>query len=72
MTFSSAGTTDPEGQPLSYSWVFGDGATSTEANPLHTYAQIGNYTARLTVSDGVNSSLSNLVPIVVGIDRRRR
>ena len=66
VTFSSAGTTDPEGQPLNYSWDFGDGVTSTEANPLHTYQQVGNYTARLTVSDGASSSLSNLVSIVVG------
>ena len=66
VNFSSAGSSDPEGQPLSYSWTFGDGATSTAANPAHTYAQAGQYTARLTVSDGVSSTLSSPVTITVG------
>ena len=37
VSFSSAGSVDPEGQPLTYSWTFGDGTTSTAANPTHTY-----------------------------------
>lgn len=32
-------------------WDFGDGFTSTLANPLHTYADPGNYTITLTVQD---------------------
>ena len=48
--FSSAGSHDPDGDPLSYQWTFGDGTTSTEANPTKTYAEKGVYTARLTVS----------------------
>ena len=66
VNFSSAGSSDPEGQPLTYLWTFGDNTTSTEANPVHTYAQAGMYTARLTVSDGVNSTLSTAVNITVG------
>ena len=34
---------------LSYSWDFGDGTTSTEENPLHTYSQSGYYDVVLTV-----------------------
>ncbi len=50
---SSAGSTDPYGLPLSYSWNFGDGsALSTAANPSHAYASAGTYTATLTVSNG--------------------
>ncbi|MFN0037801.1 MAG: PKD domain-containing protein [Saprospiraceae bacterium] len=32
----------------SFLWNFGDGTTSTEANPMHTYAAPGNYTVTLT------------------------
>jgi PKD repeat protein len=66
VSFSSAGSSDPEGQPLTYSWTFGDGATSTAANPTHTYTQAGQYTARLSVSDGVNSTLSTPITISAG------
>ena len=64
--FSSAGSSDPEGDPLSYSWNFGDGQSSTAANPVHSYANAGSYTARLTVSDGTNSTLSTPLTITVG------
>jgi PKD repeat protein len=35
-------------------WTFGDGETSTEANPMHTYTVTGSYTVTLTVSGGGN------------------
>ncbi len=66
VNFSSAGSQDPEGQPLTYSWTFGDGSTSTAANPSHTYVHAGQYTTRLTVSDGVNATLSAPIQISVG------
>lgn len=37
--------------PIEYSWNFGDGATSAEANPSHTFAEPGNYTVTLTVTN---------------------
>jgi PKD repeat protein len=40
----------------SYSWAFGDGQTSTEANPTHTYAQAGNYNVVLTARNKNNVS----------------
>ncbi len=64
--FSSAGSSDPEGVPLSYSWTFGDGGTSTQANPTHTYQNPGQYVARLTVSDGSSTAVSNDLTIRVG------
>jgi PKD repeat protein len=39
-----------------YSWTFGDGAESNEANPVHTYAADGNYTVVLTVSNDCGTS----------------
>ena len=32
----------------SFAWDFGDGTTSTERNPMHIYAEAGNYTVKLT------------------------
>lgn len=48
----SANATDPEGDVLTYSWDFGDGAFSDESNPAHVYTDAGTYTAVVTVSDG--------------------
>jgi glucose/arabinose dehydrogenase len=66
VNFSSAGSSDPEGQPLTYAWTFGDGGTSTAANPSHTYTQAGRYTARLSLSDGTNTTLSTPITISAG------
>ncbi|MBL7720054.1 MAG: PKD domain-containing protein [Flavipsychrobacter sp.] len=37
---------------LTYAWTFGDGGTSTQTNPSHTYTSNGNFTVRLIVTDG--------------------
>jgi glucose/arabinose dehydrogenase/PKD repeat protein len=66
VNFSSTGSSDPESQPLSYLWDFGDGTTSTDANPAHVYTVAGMYTVRLTVSDGVNSTFSTPIQITAG------
>jgi len=42
---------DADGSVVSYSWDFGDGNTSTEKNPSHTYADNGIYTVKLIVTD---------------------
>jgi PKD repeat protein len=65
VTFSSAGSYDPEGTTLTYSWTFGDGSTSTNANPNHTYQTTGVYSAQLTVSDGTNTTASGILTITV-------
>lgn len=47
-----------------YSWDFGDGESSTEQSPVHTYAQSGSYTATITVTgDGGDASASTSVTI---------
>lgn len=51
VSFSSAGSTDPDGQPVSYSWDFGDGNVSTESDPVHVYTTIGTFRATLTVRE---------------------
>jgi len=52
-------TKAPGGAVISnWNWNFGDGRTSTEKNPVHTYAEIGTYTVKLIVTDqeGITSS----------------
>ncbi|UUX91880.1 PKD domain-containing protein [Methanoplanus endosymbiosus] len=43
------------GNPVSWSWSFGDGETSTLQNPEHNYTSPGNYTVSLTVTDNAGS-----------------
>ncbi len=45
-------SSDPDGDALKYKWYFGDGSTSKEMNPVHTYAENGTYSVVLKVSDG--------------------
>jgi glucose/arabinose dehydrogenase len=65
--FSSAGSNDPDGDPLSFHWEFGDGSSSTEANPTHTYTQKGVYTARLTVSANGDDVVAQPIVIQAGL-----
>ncbi|MDD4255065.1 MAG: DUF2341 domain-containing protein, partial [Methanofollis sp.] len=43
--------------PSAWSWDFGDGATSTDQHPVHTYANVGNYTVSLTVTNNYGSDI---------------
>ena len=52
-------STDSDGFITSWLWNFGDGNTSNQRNPSHTYNTVGNYTVTLTVSD--DSGLSDQV-----------
>ncbi|MEV6923359.1 PA14 domain-containing protein [Dactylosporangium sp. NPDC051485] len=64
--FSSAGSSDPDGDPLTYQWSFGDGSTSTDANPTKVYNAVGVYQVNLTVSDGQGHE-SPAIPLVVQV-----
>jgi glucose/arabinose dehydrogenase/PKD repeat protein len=66
VNFSSAGSMDPEGQPITYLWTFGDTTTSTAANPAHVYSSAGKYTATLKTSDAVNETQSTPLTISAG------
>lgn len=49
-----------------YNWNFGDGTTSTEAVPSHTYKAAGNYTAKVTVTDNAGGTASASTVVAVG------
>ncbi|OLF16222.1 carbohydrate-binding protein [Actinophytocola xanthii] len=66
VNFSSAGSSDPEGGALTYQWTFGDGSSSTAANPTKTYTTNGTYTATLTVRDPQGLTGSANVQVSVG------
>lgn len=65
VNFSSAGSNDPDGTITRYDWDFGDGTTSTSANPVHAYTAAGTYTASLVVYD--NSGLSGSTRVTVTV-----
>ena len=59
-------TDQSTGDPTSWSWSFGDGATSSARNPDHTYTSEGSYTVTLTVTnaDGSDSqTLTNYITV---------
>jgi glucose/arabinose dehydrogenase/type 1 glutamine amidotransferase len=67
VAFSSAGTTDADGDTLTYTWDFGDGTPpSTAAHPTHTYRKNGTYTATVTAKDPTGRTGSAGVHVVVG------
>jgi glucose/arabinose dehydrogenase len=51
VTFSSA-SFDPDGEPLTFGWTFGDGGTATGPSPYHLYGAAGVFDAILTADDG--------------------
>jgi PKD repeat protein len=52
---------------VSWFWEFGDGSTSTQRHPTHTYNESGTYTISLTVSDGQNT-LTYTAPALIRIN----
>ncbi|RYZ54297.1 MAG: PKD domain-containing protein [Sphingobacteriales bacterium] len=53
--------------PLSYAWDFGDGGTSTAANPVHFYASLGSYTVKLVVTDAKGCKDTLIKPAYVAV-----
>lgn len=58
-------STDADGSVVAWEWDLGDGATSTQQNPLHDYAAPGTYPVTLTVTDdeGATSTVTQEVTV---------
>jgi PKD repeat protein len=56
VTFNASASTDPDNDTLTYIWDFGNGDTAITAIATRSFTTAGNYTATLTVSDGVLDS----------------
>src|SRR6185295_457299 len=49
IAFSGQALNDPDGDPLTYAWEFGDGGTATTGTPSHVYTTTGTFPTKLTV-----------------------
>ena len=66
VNFSSLASYDPDGDPLTYHWDFGDGNSSNLPDPAHTYLTAGTFTATLTITDTSSLVATDTVVILSG------
>ena len=67
--FDGSGSSDPDGEIVSYVWSFGDGFFASGINVFHKYTTEGEYTATLTVTDDLGAAASDT--LVVTLERKR-
>jgi PKD repeat protein len=64
--FDGTQSSDPDGTITGYSWKFGDGGSSTSAQPTHRYLDTGTFTVTLTVVDnlGNQGTVSHQITVI--------
>lgn len=65
VSFDGGGSSDPNGEALSYAWDFGNGSSATTATAVAVYDRPGNYTATVTVRDSTGLRVHDSVVIRV-------
>ena len=68
ITFDATGSSDPNGDPLTYEWFFGDGNSKKGMTVKHTYNTADEYTVTLEVSDGDLTSSDTKSLIIASAD----
>jgi endoglucanase len=63
VNFDASQSSDPENDPLTYTWDFGDGQTASGVTSSHTYSS-GSYSASVTVSDGEYADVATIDIVV--------
>ncbi|HVE78701.1 MAG TPA: DNA/RNA non-specific endonuclease [Gemmatimonadaceae bacterium] len=65
LPFSAAGSSDPDGDGITYRWSFGDGTTADGPTPAHAFGDEGMYTVTLTVEDefGAEGTATTIVVV---------
>jgi len=67
ISFSSSGSSDADGSIATHLWSFGDGNTSNQSNPTHTYSAADTYTVILTVTDDLGATSSDTSTAVIAL-----
>ena len=62
VTFSAAGSSDPDGDSLTFEWDFGDGNTGTGLTTSHAYAQPGEFVAITVVDSSAREPKAEITP----------
>jgi PKD repeat protein len=60
-------SSDPDGEVVAYSWEFGDGTSSTESDPTHTYSAPGRFEATLMVIDNRGATSEQSVREIIEV-----